>query len=115
MKTKNNQVVAAAFFTLIMIGGNVNAKGTELNASSFETIKETALEVENWMVNENYWNKSDVAFYIDEVAEESLELEGWMIDKNSWENQDPYIVENETDNDLNLEGWMINEYIWNRK
>lgn len=115
MKTKISQVVTAVFFTLLLIGGNVNAKGTELVASSHENIKESALEVEDWMINDNYWNTSDAAFFIEEVAEENLKLESWMINKFSWDKQSVCFIENEFENDLNLESWMVNENIWNRQ
>ena len=62
------------------LAGNVNAKGTELDASSHENIEE-ALEIENWMVNEDLWNTGNVLELETEI-DESLELENWMTNEN---------------------------------
>jgi hypothetical protein len=113
MKTRISQVAAAVIFAFILLAGNVNAKGTELIASGYENMEETKLEVENWMVSDFYWNKSDVVNYIVEVSDENMELESWMIALTSWEKQEVNFEENETDNVLTLENWMVNENIWN--
>lgn len=130
-----NQIVVAALFGLIMLVGNVSAKGTEVTASSHETIIEPAMEVEswmiseetwgstmvlsgesklqleNWMVDENTWGTSDFSFT--ETIDESLELESWMIDGKNWQVTRPVPSENEQEKDLAIESWMLNESIWN--
>jgi hypothetical protein len=135
MKTRMNQIVVAALFGLIMLVGNVSAKGTEVTASSRETIIEPAMEVEswmvsektwgsisglfrgndlqleNWMVDENTWSTSDFRFT--ETTDESLELESWMIDGKNWQVNSPAPSENEQEADLAVESWMLNESIWN--
>ena len=83
MKTRISQIAAAAFFALFILVGNVNAKGTELDASSHENI-EAALEIENWMVNDNFW-KTAVTFTLEKVSEQILVLENWMTNNNVWE------------------------------
>ena len=113
MKTRISQVAAAIIFTFILLAGNVNAKGTELVASDYENMEETKLEVENWMVSDFYWNKTDLSFYLVEVSDENLDLESWMIERNSWEKQRINFEENETDQVLTLENWMVNKNIWN--
>ena len=107
-----NQLVVAALFALLMLGGNASAKGTELNVSSLENIEEPALLVENWMIDANYWNTSNGVFEISDATEESLELENWMVDENTWKVENA--VTNETDNEQELafEPWMVDKNVW---
>ena len=112
MKTRINQFVVVALFTLLMLGGNVSAKGTELDASSLENVEEPALVIEDWMINANYWNASD-AIDMSDATEKSLELENWMTDENTWNVNNPVVTENETEQTLALESWMVDENIWN--
>jgi hypothetical protein len=142
MKTRISHLVFAAIFTLLLAGGNVKAEGTELIASGHENAKETSLEVENWMVNDDLWSTSydvnlNVAseIYLEvenwmvndklwpsvEIfnnaldLEIKLEVENWMIDEKEWEIPAACISQVlNHEKDLNLEGWMINQNIWNR-
>ena len=115
MKTRIYQLVAVAIFTMILIGGNSFAKGTELRASSLETITEPALEMENWMVDEAIWNKANTTYLFEDVTDENLVLESWMTDENIWEKRNFIYVETqiETESDLMLESWMTDENTWN--
>lgn len=110
MKTKMNHLVAIAIFALLILGGNVSAKGTEIIASSHESIKEQALVIEDWMLNENNWENWLLMEANQNVAEETIELEYWMIDQNVWTIQ--VIQENESK--LAMEDWMNNENNWTR-
>ena len=114
MKTRINQLVVAALFALIMLVGNVSAKGTEINASSHENIVESSLEMEDWMVNENCWNSAEDAFYFFEIEDESFALESWMTDVNTWIFSSLEYLETETDQELSFESWMIKKNVWNR-
>ena len=127
MKTRITQLVAALFFVLVL-AGNVNATKHDVNASSHENI-ETALELENWMMDENVWNTS--VFSITEATETDLEMENWMTDEivwevenqglaieswmtdeNIWEVESAFEIEKATEQELAMEAWMINENIW---
>ena len=110
MKTRISQLAAITLFALIFLAGNVNAKGTELNASSHESI-ETTLELENWMVNDNLWT-TDGAITLENAVEESLDLESWMTNESIWETESLVIVEKETEQELAIEPWMTNENNW---
>jgi hypothetical protein len=103
MKTRINQLVVVALFALLMLGGNVSAKGTEL----------VALLIENWMVDANYWNTADANVELTDAAEEGLELENWMIDGKVWNTENSVVLENETEQELAIEAWMVDENIWN--
>jgi hypothetical protein len=113
MKTRINQLVVVALFALLMLGGNVSAKGTELVVSSRENVEEPALLIENWMVDANYWNTADANVELTDAAEEGLELENWMIDGKVWNTENSVVLENETEQELAIEAWMVDENIWN--
>ncbi len=107
-----NQLVAVALFTLLFLGGNVSAKGTESDVSSHENSEEPALLIEDWMINANYWNASEAIFEMSDATEESLELENWMLDENTWRVEN--VISTETDNEQKLafEPWMVDENVW---
>lgn len=112
MKTRISQITAIALFALIILVGNVNAKGTELVASNHENI-EIALELENWMTNANFWDTED-NMVIETANEATLELESWMTNKNIWELENQIKLETETEQILTFEPWMTNKNTWNR-
>ena len=117
MKTKNaqlNQIFLATFLVVFLLSGNVEAEGTEMNAvSGLENIAEPKLEVENWMVNVNYWFAEGNTFVLETEQEENLTVEAWMFDKNKWGLAVFEYTSNETEQDLMLENWMTNEMYWN--
>lgn len=114
MKTKINQLVVVALFAFIMLAGNVSAKGTEINTSNYENIVEPALELEDWMVNENYWNTAENAIYLIGIADKNLTLESWMTDVKTWITDSIAYLKTETETELFLESWMTNESVWNK-
>jgi hypothetical protein len=113
MKTRINQVVAAAIFTLLLICGNGYAKGTELIASSLETIEEPVMVMESWMINEDYWDNTNSAYFFEEATDGALALEPWMINENLWGKESFGFAEPETETNLVLESWMTDENTWN--
>lgn len=114
MKVRLTQIILAAFLAALLIGGNVNAKGTEVVVvSGLENIVEQKLEVENWMVDENYWNTVEDTYVVSEITDESLALEAWMLDENKWETAPFRFPSPEAEEELLLESWMVNEIYWN--
>jgi len=109
MKTRISQLVAITLFSLILLVGNVNAKGTEKYASNHENI-EASLELENWMINDDFWNVN-CPFKFVNANEESLELESWMTNDKTWKLVNTFDTEKEQT--LAIEPWMTNESIWN--
>jgi hypothetical protein len=110
MKTTMKQLTAGTFIALILLVGNVNAKGTEVNASSHENI-ETTLQLEKWMTDEGIWNTSTAKVAeFDQETETALELENWMTNSETWNLNYNFIEETETG--MSLESWMMNEKIW---
>lgn len=111
MKTRINQIAGIVLFAVIFLAGNVKAEGTERTASSHEIIEET-LVIENWMINESYW-ETETTFIIENTSDETLEVENWMTSENNWETAEAISVEQETETNLEVENWMINENNWN--
>ena len=64
MKTRINQLVVVALFALLMLVGNVSAKGTELDVSSLENMEDSELMMEEWMIDQDFWNTTDFAFEV---------------------------------------------------
>jgi len=109
MKTRINQILVFTLFAFFLLAGNVNAEGTERNfASSLETIVEPALEIEAWMVDDNYWKQSTL---YNIQFEESLDIEDWMISDQLFSYKAIEVVE-ETEKEIELESWMIDANIW---
>jgi hypothetical protein len=105
------QLTAATLLALLLVVGNVKAEGTELKASSLETI-ETKLELETWMTNESLWNTKTLT-WVEEETDENLLMENWMTNEMVW-NLNSTISVNETETELKMENWMTNNNIWNR-
>lgn len=82
------------------------------DANSFsaflEVESEEALEIENWMMNENNFG---TFISIEEEIESPLEVENWMTDENSF-NPSNFELIQETDNQLEIEDWMLNENLF---
>ncbi len=111
MKTTMKQIAAGTILALLIIAGNVQAKGTEVTTTGLETV-EVAMELENWMIDDNIWNKRPLTWVADE-ADENLRLESWMTSEMTWEvNNSNTKTVIEKENTLKLENWMINENTW---
>lgn len=110
MKTTINKLTAAVIFAFILLAGNVKAEGNDATASKLENIKETSLQMENWMTDSHIWNvKAADTFSVE--AEAGLEMENWMTNDSTWEVNPSQL--NETETGLQLEDWMTNDKIWN--
>lgn len=105
------QLTAATFIALILLVGNVNAKGTEVKASGHENI-ETTLQLEKWMTSETVWNTNSVnaTKFVNET-ETSLEVENWMTNEKTWNLNNNFVQE--TESGMELESWMASEKVWN--
>ena len=126
MKTRISQLAAALFFVFVLTG-NVSATESDVKASSHESI-ETALVIEDWMMDENVWSTTEFGIvapeaklevenwmtnqFVWDFENQSLALENWMMDKSIWEVENAVEVETIKEKDLALEQWMLNENIW---
>ena len=112
MKTRFKTLTAALFLAVLFAAGNLSAKGTEVHASSHVEIEES-IELENWMVNEYFWNENETIF-IEEAQDINLEVESWMTKKEYWKELELGQIEKDSDSSLALENWMTKENIWIR-
>lgn len=114
MKNRITNLLVAAFLTAFLFAGNVKAEGTEvIFVSGLENIVESTLEVEGWMVKEDYWNVSEDTYVYNEYSEEALTLEMWMFNESKWLlNSFEYPLD-DTEYKLTLEDWMTSEVYWN--
>lgn len=114
MKTQLNKMVLAAFLVTFLAIGNGTANGTEwIVASGLENVNENKLDLENWMVNDNYWNFADNTYRVETEKDELLYLEAWMLDESKWKQPVIEYPGLETERNLILENWMINDMYWN--
>ena len=112
MKTLGKQLAAGTFLAILLMVGNINAKGGEVK--SLTPIAETTLNVENWMIDETVWEiEPFISTEILDEVESDLELEYWMTSEETWNLTDNIIDETETE--LKVEDWMFSESIWNKE
>jgi len=86
----------------------ISVSSNDLNNMSIylEPAFEGSLELEEWMINTNYFSTSS---YLLEVEQENtLELQEWMLDELIF--TVPQKIE--TEEELKLENWMLDEKIW---
>lgn len=69
-----------------------------------ETESESSMELESWMTNESLFDIHSA--YMKVETEEALKLESWMLNENL------FTTELNVDQPLELENWMISEVIW---
>lgn len=113
MKTKKNrlnQIFMTMFLAVLLTTGRVYAEGTEMPAvPGLENNAENRLEVETWMVNENYWYHPEPVFVIGFAEEEKLRLESWMVSEAQFAVPG---VSVEEDQKLKMESWMVDRIFW---
>ncbi|GEM_PF-5879873 len=74
-----------------------------LKLCSTEIFEKDESKIENWMLDNNFWELSDeVVFNSNEC-----ELEAWMLDDNSWKLTEKFEWDNIDENDVELEDWMF--------
>jgi hypothetical protein len=106
MKTRINQILLISLFAFFFLAGNVTAKGTEIDlASSLELTMEPALEMEEWMLNDNFLINTEIdCLNID--LEEANNLEEWMTDESFYTYETIEFTDN-TETELEVESWML--------
>ncbi len=74
------------------------------NFSFLENENEPNLELEEWMLDDNYFEIT--GFEFPEESESVLEIEEWMLNENLFQ------VEEIGESSLELEAWMISDKVW---
>ncbi|MCK3686196.1 hypothetical protein [Maribellus sp. YY47] len=107
MKTTVKQLATGTFLIVLLLMGNTKAEASERKVFS-KTYTETALQLENWMTEETFWNTNSTARieFAPEI-EVGLQLEDWMLDDSNWKVSSP-----EDEPRLTIEHWMINKKFW---
>jgi len=86
-----------------------------------ETQFEEALEVEEWMTNEESWNVNTnislPASATEIETESTLEVENWMTDEKTWKVSNhltlpAYVTETATESEMDIEKWMTDNETW---
>lgn len=114
MKKQFTKIFITAFLMTILTAGYVNAAVTEADdVSGLENVVEPKMELESWMVSENYWDNNVDTYFFTLEKDNSLALENWMLDESIWMNER---IENQmigSEREMVLENWMIDEIYWN--
>jgi hypothetical protein len=76
---------------------------------NIETEVDEALEVEGWMTKESLFDGT--SFYLEVETEEALEIENWMTETDYFGVR-TIEIETETENSLELEAWMTDNKVW---
>lgn len=77
MKRIIKQVFLAVVLMVALTGMKV-----KVNSSLLQTEIEPELELENWMVDEFFWNRNSID--LTPAIDNALEIEAWMTDDNYW-------------------------------
>jgi hypothetical protein len=113
MKTTVKQIATGTLMVLLSLAINVQAHGIK-HASRHESSFESALQIENWMIDESTWNLSpseEIAIQVEQDAELKVEL--WMTDTYVW---DAALVFGETTElPLQIEEWMTDTKNWDNQ
>lgn len=102
-------IAMGILLTTATITGAANSRVRSSVASSHENFTEQALTLENWMVNDCYWNCLH-SNCLSRDYDQALTLDAWMTELNNWD----YAVylPNESDKPLQVEPWMTGETHW---
>ena len=87
-------------------GVNVSSYAVGNLAFYLNPAAEEALELENWMTDDEYFNA--FSFLLKTATEDKLELEEWMLNEGYFTIR----CEVEYEEELKLENWMMDEKIW---
>ena len=94
---------------LAMIHTSTKTSLESITVNTFAALKETetedALQLEDWMMNENNFSTNAL---VETETESPMELESWMTDESIFDAHSAYL-EVETEDALKLESWMTNE------
>ncbi len=106
MKTVNNKLGLLVITGSMLISGTSFALG---NDDHFVTSPDKVISVENWMVDNDFWNFEEGMFYFGASSEKALEIEGWMSDE-SYFNRPANLINSLADDHMEIEEWMMNEF-----
>ncbi len=96
---------------LALVTTTTSAHETKLEvASSHGNEIETTLQLENWMLEDSFWETTQAEYQLE--LEKPLQLECWMLDESKWEKSEDNLFVTEKEQELELEPWMYNANFW---
>ena len=109
-----NQIILSAMFVMFLLTTGMEVTGAERAvAADTERVAETKLVVEDWMVNEKYWDINSSSANTEAEAEPACGIESWMLDERRWDVKPVIRLVVASDEELKIEDWMLNKRLWN--
>ena len=84
---------------------NENTTGKKFDFPRVE--EEAEIQVEEWMVNESYWNNGYISEFQAEECETEINVEAWMVNIERFEQE---LVK--SDPEVEIEEWMYDDSYW---
>ena len=84
-----------------------DAQTTGVKFDFLSVEEEPEIQIEEWMIDERYWNKRYTFNFLIEETEPEIEIEKWMVDFSTGEN---ILVEKEPE--IKVEPWMYETAFW---
>lgn len=75
------RIIKQVFFAIVLMVALTGMK-VKVTSSLLQAEVEPELELENWMVDEFFWNKKSID--LTPATDKPLEIEAWMTDDNYW-------------------------------
>lgn len=75
------RIIKQVFFAVVLMVALTGMK-VKVNSSLLQAEIEPELELENWMVDEFFWNRNSID--LTPAIDNALEIEAWMTDDNYW-------------------------------
>jgi hypothetical protein len=88
-------------------GQNANVESTGEKFDFLRIEEESEIQIEEWMIDESYWNKRNTFDFLIEETEPEIQIEKWMVDFSINEN---IYAENEPE--IKVEPWMYETAFW---
>ena len=115
MKTYINKEMVAALFFLMLNYENGESKENKLKGSvNLMPVAETALKIEDWMIDEQRWSNQNQSVYLLTVNERALAIEDWMLNED-FSNRGKADSTVDKDTEMRIESWMVDPGIWEKR
>lgn len=75
------RIIKQVFFAVVLMVALTGMR-VKVNSSLLQAEIEPELELENWMVDEFFWNRNSID--LTPAIDKALEIEAWMTDDNYW-------------------------------
>ena len=94
-------------FAQCLFAQAADAQTTGVKFDFLSVDEEPEIPVEDWMIDNSYWNKGNTSYFLVDESEPEIAIEYWMTDfsatENDLTNKDP---------EIKIEDWMYNDTFW---